>query len=181
MITEGQITTLIHWIKLFSFVACRRYYFDLLFIITVVVIYGKGNVINPSLVPCTRWHDQTLTFDIDKINTKLAALSPVSHKVLHHGWTQTSSYLQVIHFTSHYTTSYSFVLFFLAVYIPRALNTGTCIQKGDLFYSAGTQHGNLHPEGWPILFCGHTTREPTSRRVTYFILRAHTGTSVSRS
>ena len=21
-------------------------------------------------------------------------------------------------------------------------------------YSAGTQHGNLHPTGWPILFCG---------------------------
>ena len=26
---------------------------------------------------------------------------------------------------------------FLPVYIPRALNTGTCIQQGDLFYSAG--------------------------------------------
>ena len=23
-------------------------------------------------------------------------------------------------------------------------------------YSAGTQHGNLHPTGWPILFCGPT-------------------------
>ena len=23
-------------------------------------------------------------------------------------------------------------------------------------YSAGTQHGNLHPAGWPILFCGPT-------------------------
>ena len=23
------------------------------------------------------------------------------------------------------------------IYIPRALNTGTCIQQGDLFYSAG--------------------------------------------
>ena len=23
------------------------------------------------------------------------------------------------------------------IYIPRALNTGTCIQHGDLFYSAG--------------------------------------------
>ena len=26
-------------------------------------------------------------------------------------------------------------------------------------YSAGTQHGNLHPTGWPIVFCG-PTREP---------------------
>ena len=26
-------------------------------------------------------------------------------------------------------------------------------------YSAGTQHGNLHPAGWPILFCG-PTQEP---------------------
>ena len=25
-----------------------------------------------------------------------------------------------------------------------------------LAYSAGTQHGNLHPTGWPILFCGPT-------------------------
>ena len=23
-------------------------------------------------------------------------------------------------------------------------------------YSLGTQHGNLHPTGWPILFCGPT-------------------------
>ena len=23
-------------------------------------------------------------------------------------------------------------------------------------YSAGTQHGNLQPTGWPILFCGPT-------------------------
>ena len=29
---------------------------------------------------------------------------------------------------------------FLAYYIPQALNTGTCIQQGDLFYSAGL-HG----------------------------------------
>ena len=29
------------------------------------------------------------------------------------------------------------VMFFESVYIPRALNTGTCIHQGDLFYSAG--------------------------------------------
>ena len=32
-------------------------------------------------------------------------------------------------------------MFFEPVYIPRALNTGTCIQQGNLFYSAGL-HGN---------------------------------------
>ena len=31
------------------------------------------------------------------------------------------------------------VMFFELIYMPRALNTGTCIQQGDLFYSAG-QH-----------------------------------------
>ena len=33
------------------------------------------------------------------------------------------------------------VLFLEPIYIPRALNTGTCIRQGDLFYSAG-QHRN---------------------------------------
>ena len=28
-------------------------------------------------------------------------------------------------------------MFFEPTYIPRALNTGTCIWQGDLFYSAG--------------------------------------------
>ena len=28
-------------------------------------------------------------------------------------------------------------MFFEAIYFPRALNTGTCIQQGDLLYSAG--------------------------------------------
>ena len=59
----------------------------------------------------------------------VGALSPVSHKGLHQGWTQTSLYLQVSHFTSHHTISL-FFLFFLAY-----------------LYSAGTQHGNLHPAG----------------------------------
>ena len=27
-------------------------------------------------------------------------------------------------------------MFFEPIYIPRALNTGTCIRQGDLFYSA---------------------------------------------
>ena len=33
-------------------------------------------------------------------------------------------------------------LFFWPVYIPRALNTGTCLRQGDLFYSVGL-HRNL--------------------------------------
>ena len=32
-----------------------------------------------------------------------------------------------------------------------------------------------------FIFCGHSTREPAPNRMTYFILRAYTGTGVSRS
>ena len=79
------------------------------------------------------------------ISQVVGALSPVSYKGLHLGWTKTSFYLQVIHFTSHYTKSLSFFFFkyFFLAYL----------------YSAGTQHGNLHPAGWPILFC-KPTQEP---------------------
>ena len=56
----------------------------------------------------------------------VGAFSPVNHKGLHQGWTQTSLYLQVIHFTSHHTTSHVFWAF---------------------LYSAGTKQGNLHPAG----------------------------------
>ena len=69
----------------------------------------------------------------------VGALSRVNHKGLHQGWTQTSLYLLVIHFTSHHTTSH--VFFFIYFFIAR-------------LYSAGTQHGNLPLTGWPILFCG---------------------------
>ena len=74
------------------------------------------------------------------IGAIVSVLSPVSHKGLHQGWTQTSPCLQVIHFASHFTTSH--VFFFIA-----------CL------YSVGTQHGNPHPTGWPILFCV-PTQEP---------------------
>ena len=67
----------------------------------------------------------------------VGALSPVSHKGLHQGWTQASLCLQVIHFTSHHTTNHVFLAY---------------------LYSAGSQHGNLHPAGWPILFCGPTLK-----------------------
>ena len=29
------------------------------------------------------------------------------------------------------------VMFFEPIYIPKAISTGTCVQQGDLFYSAG--------------------------------------------
>ena len=35
------------------------------------------------------------------------------------------------------------VMFFEPIYIPRALNTGTCIQQGDLFYSAGLHRNHV--------------------------------------
>ena len=61
----------------------------------------------------------------------IQALSPVNHKGLHQGWTQTSLCLQVIHFTSHHTTSHVFWAY---------------------LYSAGTQHGNLHPAGCDLFY-----------------------------
>ena len=63
--------------------------------------------------------------------------------------TQTSFYLQVINFTSHYTTTrFLFVCLF-------------CFVLFLSLYSAGTQHGNLHLARWPISFCG-PTQEPVS-------------------
>ena len=35
------------------------------------------------------------------------------------------------------------VMFSEPVYMPRALNTGTCIQQGDLFHSAGQDRKTL--------------------------------------
>ena len=35
------------------------------------------------------------------------------------------------------------VMFFEPIYIPRALNTGTCIRKGDLFYSADLHRNHV--------------------------------------
>ena len=44
-----------------------------------------------------------------------------------------------MHFTSRHTTSHVFY----ANYIPRALNTGTFIRQGDLFYSAGLHRSRV--------------------------------------
>ena len=76
---------------------------------------------------------EIVIFCLFKLAYSAGALNPVNHKRLHQSWTQASLYLQVIHFTGHYTTSHVF---------------WACS------YSADTQHGNLHPVGWPVLFCG---------------------------
>ena len=34
-------------------------------------------------------------------------------------------------------------MFLSLIHIPRALNTGTCIQQGDLFYSAGLHRNHV--------------------------------------
>ena len=34
-------------------------------------------------------------------------------------------------------------MFFEPIYIPRALNMGTCIRQGDLFYSAGLDRNHV--------------------------------------
>ena len=52
------------------------------------------------------------------------ALSPVNHKGLHQGCTQTSIYLQVIHSTSHCTTSLIFLKPQLKFY-PQFRNAST--------------------------------------------------------
>ena len=88
-------------------------------------------------------------------------MRPVIHKGLHQGWTQISLYLQVIHFTSHYTTS----LFFSDQSSNSVHNFRKQTQKnnkicfGAYLYSAGTQRRNLHRVGWAILLCG-SAKEP---------------------
>ena len=91
-----------------------------------------------------------------RVSYLIGALSPISDKGSQRGWTQTSIHLQVIHSTSHYTTSV-----FLSNRRSNSIHSfGTQNQRnnnicfGAYLYSASTQHENLHPAGWPILFCG---------------------------
>ena len=81
-------------------------------------------------VPIVDYHGSG-QFNRQLVSQLVGALSPVSYKGLHQGWTQTSLYLQVVNFTSHHSHVFWAYL-----------------------YSAGIQHGNLPPAGWPILFCG---------------------------
>ena len=62
-----------------------------------------------------------------------------------------------IHSTSRYTTSLFFTNSINRFGTQTKKNKNTCF--GAYLYSAGTQHGNLHRAGWPILFCG-PTQEP---------------------
>ena len=95
---------------------------------------------------------------------KLAgALSPVNHTGLHQGWTQTSIYRQAIHSTSHYTTGLFPLKRQLLSTISERKNKQT---KRIMFWSL-------------FMFRGHSTQEPASGRVTYFILLAYTGTGMS--
>ena len=68
----------------------------------------------------------------------VGVLSQVNHDELHQGCEHK------LHSISKSFISQAIiqqVMFFEPIYIPRALNTGTCIRQGDRFYSAG-QHRN---------------------------------------
>ena len=46
-------------------------------------------------------------------------------------------------FISQVTIPQIMWVFFLPIYIPQALNTGTCIRQGDLFHSAGLHRNDV--------------------------------------
>ena len=78
---------------------------------------------------------------IELVSELVGVLSPVNHKGLH----QTSGLNTNLNFTlspsySFHKSSYHKSCFFFIAYL----------------HSVGTQYGNLHPAGWPILFCGPT-------------------------
>ena len=107
----------------------------------------RGSVVSPvckntypSIVDDLDTHTLSHTLTLTQRGLLVCALSSVNHKGLHQGCV--SLYPQVIHFTSHHTTSHVFSLFIFRV---------------------------------------HSTREPASSRVTYFILQAYTGTGGSHS
>ena len=62
--------------------------------------------------------------------------------------------------------------------ITSGLNTNFTLSPSHSFYKS-----SYHKSSFLNLFIfrGHSTREPASSRVTYFILRAYTGTGVSHS
>ena len=79
----------------------------------------------------------------DSYGKPVGALSPVNHKGPHQAEHKTSLHPQAIHFTSHHTTSHVFLFFFYPIYIPWTLNTGTCLQQGDLIYSVGLHRNHV--------------------------------------
>ena len=96
------------------------------------IISGLKTNSNPSLSHTALKSCRT-NHNISAVSYLVGALSPVNHKGLHQGWTQTSLYLPV--FISQVIIPQ--VMFCEPICILRALSTGTCIKQGDLFYSAG--------------------------------------------
>ena len=72
-----------------------------------------------------------------QVSELVGALSPINHRGLHQGWTQT------------FTLSPSYSFYKSSYHKSRFLSL--------------------------FVFCGHSTREPASGSVTYFILQANTG------
>ena len=72
-----------------------------------------------------------LTLLTAKLVRKLVdALRSVNHKGLHQGW-ETSFYLKKVLISQVIISQVMF--FFLPIYIPRALNTGTCLRQVNRF------------------------------------------------
>ena len=86
------------------------------------------------------------------------AFSPVNHKGLYQGWNQASksnSYLvipQVILLQVSFSQPTTQIISTISRHKPT--KTVTCF--GAYLFFVGTQYWNLHPAGWPILFCGPT-------------------------
>ena len=102
-------------------------------------------------------------------------LSPVNHIGLHQGWTHCSICLLFTLHASHQTTNYPKTTKSILTHITtkdyiRAEHKLHSTSEFFFFtshhtashvfwaylHSVGTQHGSLHPAGWPILFCGPT-------------------------
>ena len=82
------------------------------------------------------------------LSSLVGALSPVNYKGLHQEWKQTSVHLK-LHIPQAITPQISF-----------SQTTTQIIStiSAAFLYSAGTEHGYLHPAGWPISFCGPTLK-----------------------
>ena len=107
------------------------------------------------------WHSVSLS------QRKLVSwcFEPCHLKGLHQGWTQTSVHLQATYCTSHNTAS---------LCLPN--------HSSNSIQNFGTEYQKNNNTSWSVfIFREHSTREPASSRVTYFILRACTGTGVSHS
>ena len=93
------------------------------------------------IIPGSRRNMQAILF----VSQLVGALSPVKPQRITSGlntnFTPCDSF-----YKSSYQKSCFFVLFLKSIYILRALNTGTCIQQSDLFYSAGLHRNRCQPQ-----------------------------------